>query len=451
MTQTETVWAYDDIVANSYAGTVKNGQVDGSELTFGIWQGNLTFLINFEDEYSEAAEPELPHEHSYVSEITKEATCTEPGVETLTCACGDVKTNEIAAKGHSYVSETVEATHTKSGYEKLTCSCGDTKMTVFEALGHSYVSEIVKEATCTEPGQKRFTCSCGDSKVTEIEALGHSFDGYICTRCNYIKTGTPEELAEWNYTLDENNGVVILNHYTGNKTNVTVYRAYNTGENTYKTQIPDSVHTSASMPAPAGSRDTIFSRCNVIRTITFADGLDTSNVTDMSGMFFGCSNLTSINFNGFDTSNVTDMSGMFTNCSNLTSLDLSKFDTSNVTNMEGMFSNCGFASLDLHTFSTSNVTNMNSLFSGCKKLASLNLSSFDTSNVTSMPNMFAGCPGLQSLDLRSFNTSNVTDMSKMFWNDTNLVNIDVSTGKWVMSSKNTNMFYNCGTDHVTYK
>ena len=42
----------------------------------------------------------------------------------------------------------------------------------------------------------------------------------------------------------------------------------------------------------------------------------------------------------FDTSNVTNMEGMFYECYSLISIDLSNFETSNVTNMAGMFHGC---------------------------------------------------------------------------------------------------------------
>ena len=45
-------------------------------------------------------------------------------------------------------------------------------------------------------------------------------------------------------------------------------------------------------------------------------------------------------FKGSNTSNVTDMGGMFYGCRGLISLDLSNFDTSNVTRMYSMFSDC---------------------------------------------------------------------------------------------------------------
>ena len=90
------------------------------------------------------------------------------------------------------------------------------------------------------------------------------------------------------------------------------------------------------------------------------------------------------------------------------------FDTSNVTNMYGMFSYCSeLQSLDLSNFDTSKVTKMYSMFSGCKSLQSLDLSNFDTSNVTDVSRMFKGCIKLQSLDLSNFDTSKVTGISYM--------------------------------------
>ena len=76
-----------------------------------------------------------------------------------------------------------------------------------------------------------------------------------------------------------------------------------------------------------------------INEIDFS-GADTSEVTDMRRMFWGCNNLTYLDLSRFDTSNVTDMSGMFDGCHSLTSLNLSNFDTSNVTSMQSMFQDC---------------------------------------------------------------------------------------------------------------
>ena len=61
---------------------------------------------------------------------------------------------------------------------------------------------------------------------------------------------------------------------------------------------------------------------------------DTSSVTSMSFMFYGCDNLTNLDVSSFDTSSVTDMGCMFSRCDNLTHLDLSSFDTSSVMDMQ---------------------------------------------------------------------------------------------------------------------
>ena len=68
--------------------------------------------------------------------------------------------------------------------------------------------------------------------------------------------------------------------------------------------------------------------------------LDTSNVTTMNYMFYGCSSLTSLDLSNFNTSNVTDMNFMFYGCTSLTSLNLSNCDMSKVTSVSGTFNGC---------------------------------------------------------------------------------------------------------------
>ena len=122
-----------------------------------------------------------------------------------------------------------------------------------------------------------------------------------------------------------------------------------------------------------------FEKLEHLTTIEGLEHLNTSCVTDMSDMFFGCEGLTTLDVSHFDTSNVTNMKSMFACCSSLTPLDLSSFDTSKVTDMSWMFS-------------------------GCSSLTSLEFSSFDTSKVTSIRGMFSGCSSMTSLDLSSFGT-----------------------------------------------
>ena len=75
---------------------------------------------------------------------------------------------------------------------------------------------------------------------------------------------------------------------------------------------------------------------NLLSLLVEAPKFDTSNVTNMSYMFEGCSALTTIP--ELDTSNVTKMLFMFAGCSALTTIP--ELDISNVTEMTGMFEGC---------------------------------------------------------------------------------------------------------------
>lgn len=135
----------------------------------------------------------------------------------------------------------------------------------------------------------------------------------------------------------------------------------------------------------------------------------TSKVTaigNLSKFFANLPALTSIEgLDNLDTSQVTDMSFMFFKSSSLEHLDVSTFNTSNVVKMAGMFSYLyRLPELDVSNFVTTNVTEMNSMFAYLESLSSLDVSNFDTTNVTNMNYMFY-YSGISSLDLSSFDTS----------------------------------------------
>ena len=190
----------------------------------------------------------------------------------------------------------------------------------------------------------------------------------------------------------------------------------------------------------------VFTNFSSLTEIESLDLLDTSNVVDMSWLFSGCNNLSSIDLGSFNTSNVTSMREMFSSCNALTSLDLSSFNTTNVTSMQGMFSGCnGLTNIDLSNFNTSNVTSMSQMFDGCSGLASLDLSSFNTSNVSSMNTMFRNCNSLISLDLSSFNTNNVTNMEVMFSGCSGLTSLNLNSFNTSNVTRMEGMFSSCSS------
>ena len=108
----------------------------------------------------------------------------------------------------------------------------------------------------------------------------------------------------------------------------TTAKVYNTIQNQYDNMEPRILT----------DNDRTISR-NIYSIPVKRDGtplLNTSNVTNMGGMFSQCTNLTTIP--ELNTSNVTSMYLMFNGCTNLTTIPL--LDTSSVTDIAGMFNGC---------------------------------------------------------------------------------------------------------------
>lgn len=191
-----------------------------------------------------------------------------------------------------------------------------------------------------------------------------------------------------------------------------------------------------------------FNGCTNLTSIEGIENLNTSKVTDMSGMFAQCSNLETLDLSHFNTEKVTTMAQMFYGCTKLHDLNIDNFNTENVSYMNGMFDGCSnLESLDLSHFNTRYVrkSGFNYMFNGCSSLSSLDVSNF----ITDKPNMqldglFKGCSSLQTLDLSSFSTGGASSVTDMFDGCSALRTIYVSdhfTFKYGVSSSN--MFRNC--------
>ncbi|WP_157780099.1 BspA family leucine-rich repeat surface protein, partial [Fructilactobacillus florum] len=163
-----------------------------------------------------------------------------------------------------------------------------------------------------------------------------------------------------------------------------------------------------------------------VKYINFAAKVEAPQ--DSSKLLANFSNLIKFdNMHNLNTSQVTNMYGMFLSNISLESLDLSTFDTQKVTTMESMFRDVRkVTSLDLSSFNTSKVISMSSMFGLMSSLTSVNVSSFDTSNVVDMSGMFFVNNSLETLDLSNFNTNRVTTMQEMFWGDYSLKKLDLS-------------------------
>ncbi|MBI0120835.1 BspA family leucine-rich repeat surface protein [Lactobacillus sp. M0398] len=183
------------------------------------------------------------------------------------------------------------------------------------------------------------------------------------------------------------------------------------------------------------SMNGMFANCSSLSSIEGINKLDASKVTDMSYMFENCGSLSSLDLSGLNiglninkNGNKDDpitMKEMFRGCSNLKNLILpDKIDTSQFTDMTGMFYDCSDLvsvsypssensadpenpKVDLTKFNTNSLQYMAYMFSKCSNIKDLDLSSFDTGNVTLMDDAFSECSSLTVLNIANFNMARV--------------------------------------------
>lgn len=121
-----------------------------------------------------------------------------------------------------------------------------------------------------------------------------------------------------------------------------------------------------------------------LKTIHHLDRMNTENVTDMTGMFEGCTALEHVDLSVLNTEKVQNMFEMFKGCTRLTTVIASGINTSNVSNMMNMFYGC----TNLATIYCTDDWQINAgwffstdMFSGCTKLVGGNGTKYDASHV----------------------------------------------------------------------
>lgn len=198
---------------------------------------------------------------------------------------------------------------------------------------------------------------------------------------------------------------------------------------------------------------------------------NTSKIKYFDKMFSNCQSLAFLDVNNWDMISGYSLNNMFA-YSGITDIDLSKWNTSNITNLSNLFFECTrLKQIDLHTWNTESVSTCYWLFRGCSSLEFINIDGWNTCNVYDMDRMFGECPkviaikglnklnttnvqftrlmfigdrSLTTLDLSSFDTQNCIDTNQMFRGCYNLKSIYVSD-TFVMTkvSNSTQMFLDC--------
>ena len=360
--------------------------------------------------------------------------------------------NDATSKIVNFNGSTTFAVSPSSGYGNPTVTCTNSQVGSISGTTLT-VSNVTNNTTCTvtyvelDPILQSVTSNYSG----ELWAYKDSITKIVIEDTIAEKTG---ETESWDISEAANKSVmgrIVLN------TDGTTYTAYIQGNGKVKANEDSSY---------------LFYGFNYLETIEGLENFDTSNVTNMSDMFYSAGRKAT-NFNigdlsNWNTSKVTDMSSMFGSAGRDATTwnigDLSNWDTSNVTNMSAMFSSAGRDARtwnigNLSNWNTSKVTDMSSMFYNAGSDATnfnVNLSNWDTSNVTDMISMFSGAGRNATtfeLDLSNWDTSKVTDMMLMFsgaGQSATTFELDLSNWDTSNVTRMSSMFSSAGRDATTW-
>ena len=157
------------------------------------------------------------------------------------------------------------------------------------------------------------------------------------------------------------------------------------------------------------------------------NGISAVNTRELEGFFLGSKAQEVVFGAGFNTSNVGNMSSMFYGLSNLTSVDLENLDTHSAYNFSWMFNNAGLTAIDFSNHDFSNGYNFQGMFANTTKLANIKLPAMDVSSAD-LSNMFDGASTISVVDLSVMTMDEYTcpEIKDMFNGATNLTTVYAS-------------------------
>lgn len=157
--------------------------------------------------------------------------------------------------------------------------------------------------------------------------------------------------------------------------------------------------------------DYFFGCTNLV--ITAEDILNTSEMTDFSQFFLSCTSLIKVpNIGRWITSNITDMSSMFYNATYFND-SIGNWDTRSLTTAKDMFHASITFNQPIGNWNMSNVTTMENMFMGAEDF-NQDISNWDVSNCESFASTFRSCD-IFNQNISSWNMSSATTLYFMFY------------------------------------
>lgn len=168
----------------------------------------------------------------------------------------------------------------------------------------------------------------------------------------------------------------------------------------------------------------MFYWCNNLK-ITASDVPDFSNVANMRYMFLGCSSIITIpNIDLWNTSNVTNMSGLFRAAYKFNDPKINFWDVAKVRDMSEMFASAIDFNQDLDDWNTKSVIDLTSMFNGAIAFNG-QINNWNVSAVRDMTAMFRGASNFNK-PVNNWNTKSLEYTFRMF-EDAVKFNQDVSS------------------------
>ena len=158
----------------------------------------------------------------------------------------------------------------------------------------------------------------------------------------------------------------------------------------------------------------MFSNCKLLNNIILPASIldNTIKVRHLQDAFLNCSALPNSVINNIvkkiDSSECAVLSGAFYFCSQLETIDFTGWNnTSNLNSISRVFEKCiNLKRVNVLNWDVLHVDSMHSVFSYCSKLKSIDLSTWVLNNtlLSSIVNMFCGCTSLEVVDISKFDT-----------------------------------------------
>ena len=183
-----------------------------------------------------------------------------------------------------------------------------------------------------------------------------------------------------------------------------------------------------------GDYSDMFNGCSNLTSLTLTMG---TNITGLARFIKGCSKITSVPFTEipetcitieeiFNGTNITDISGMYfgtkiINATKWLPIGLITANDITVKNNYVKFDGCSTLINCNDLTITNNVNDLSNLFNNCTKLVSFNLSdSCDLSRVITAVKMFYLCNSLMEIDFKNKNISSMNNMTDFFRGSNNV-------------------------------